>query len=277
MATSRLPSLPGTAPAGSWRITTADLDDSDGRLAIFALVVRDTPTSLHLLGTGFYLVTNGGFATAKHVALEAQKYMLENPLAVGIVHTISDGCSVFRPIWQFFIHPTADIAFGVPHELIDNTTTKAYRSKVLSLDIKCPEIGSAISTWSYPLHSVIDDHQSGRMLQLQPDFYNGTLRDIFTTTGPSAKLCPPYYLTSIHLYGGSSGGPVFDAAGYVFGIASCSYDGAEDIAFVTPVSAILEIELQMTTYHSDDGGSRSINTVNELGTMGVLSLRSSKL
>src|SRR5690349_1113760 len=101
MATFRLPSLPGTAPAGSWRITTADLDDGDGRLAIFALVVRDTPTSLRLLGTGFYLVTNGGFATAAHVALEAQKYMLEDdPLAVSIVDILPDGRSVFRPIWR---------------------------------------------------------------------------------------------------------------------------------------------------------------------------------
>jgi hypothetical protein len=274
MQTSRLPSLPGTAPEGSWRITTADLDDGDGRFAIFAIVVRDTPTSLRLLGTGFYLVTNGGFGTAAHVALEAQKYMLENPLSVGIVHTISDGISVFRPIWQFFIHPTADIAFGVPHEIMDDKTGTVYRSKVLSLNIDCPEIGSPISTWSYPLHSVIGDDDSGRLFQLRPNFYNGTLQAIFTTTGPSAKLRPPYYLTSVHLYGGSSGGPVFYAAGYVFGIASCSYDGAEDIAFVTPVSAILEIELQMTTYHSDDGCSRPINTVRELGTMGVLRLRS---
>jgi hypothetical protein len=222
MQTSRLPSLPGTAPAGSWKITTADLDDGDGRLAIFAIVLRDTPTSLRLLGTGFYLVTNGGFATAAHVALEAQKCMVETPNSVGIVHTISGGFSVFRPIWNFFIHPTADIAFGVAHEIIDNKTGKAYRSKVLSLDTDCPEIGSSISTWSYPLHSVIGDDQSGRLLQLQPDFYDGTLQDIFTTTGPSAKLCPPYYLTSIHLYGGSSGGPVFEAHPAVPGWSICS-------------------------------------------------------
>jgi hypothetical protein len=273
MQTSRLPSLPGTAPAGSWKITTADLDDGDGRLAIFAIVVRDTPTSLRLLGTGFYLVTNGGFATAAHVALEAQKCMLETPNSLAVVHTISDGVSIFRPIWKFFIHPTADIAFGVAHEIIDDNTGLAYRAKVLSLDTGCPKIGSSISTWSYPLHSVIGDDQSGRLLQLQPDFYDGNLQDIFTTTGPSARLRPPYYLASIHLYGGSSGGPVFDAAGYVFGMASCSYDGAENIAYVTPVSAILEIELQMTTY-SDDQGPRPINTVKELGKLGVLSLRS---
>src|SRR5260370_26490220 len=125
MHASRLPSLPGTAPPGSWKITTADLDDGDGRLAIFAIVVRDTSTSLRLLGTGFYIVTNGGFATAAHVALEAQKHLLKSPDSVGIIHTISDGISVFRPIWQFFTHPTADIAFGVPHyDVIDNNTGK---------------------------------------------------------------------------------------------------------------------------------------------------------
>jgi hypothetical protein len=275
MQASRLPSLPGTAPAGSWRITTADLDDGDGRLAIFAIAVRDTPKSLRLLGTGFYIVTNGGFATAKHVALEAQQHLLHTPDSVGLLHTISDGITIFRPIWQFFIHPTADIAFGLPHyDLIDNQTGKADRSKVLSLDVGCPEVGSTISTWSYPLHSVIGDDESGRFLQLQPDFYNGTLQEIFMTAGPSAKLLPPYYQTNIHLHGGSSGGPVFNAAGYVFGIASCSYDGAEDIAFVTPVSPILEIELQMTTYRSDDGSTWPINTVRELGTMGVIRLRS---
>jgi len=143
MQTSRLPSLPGTAPAGSWKITTADLDDGDGRLAIFAIVVRDTPTSLRLLGTGFYLVTNGGFATAAHVALEAQKCMLETPNSVAVVHTISDGVSIFRAIWKFFIHPTADIAFGVAHEIIDDNTGLAYRAKVLSLDTGCPKIGSS--------------------------------------------------------------------------------------------------------------------------------------
>ena len=137
------------------------------------------------------------------------------------------------------------------------------------MNIKCAEIGSTISTWSYPLHADIGDN-----LQLQPDFYNSTLQDIFTTTGPSAKLRPP-----ILSYEHSSLWRIKRRACVRcrwarFGIASCSYDGDENIAFVTPVSAILEIELQKTTYHSDDGGSRSINTVNELATMGALSLRS---
>ena len=32
------PQLPGTAAAGTWRITTADMDDADARIATFASI-----------------------------------------------------------------------------------------------------------------------------------------------------------------------------------------------------------------------------------------------
>lgn len=115
--------------------------------------MRPTPTSPYLLlGTGFYLVPNGGFATAAHVALEAQQLMSGHPNSVGIIQILPDGRSVFRPVWKFFIHTTADVAFGIPHhEIINNRTGKAYRAKVLSLDTgPPPNIGASISTWAYP-------------------------------------------------------------------------------------------------------------------------------
>ncbi len=71
-----------------------------------------------------------------------------------------------------------------------------------------------------------------------PTFYNGVLQEFYSERGPSAKLMPPYYQTDIHLHGGSSGGPVFNPNGEVFGVASCSYDEAEDIAFVTPAGRV---------------------------------------
>src|SRR5271166_935365 len=99
--------LPGTAPQGTWRIGTADREEANGRLAIFAIVTRPTLTSLQLLATGFYLTRKGGFATAAHVALEAERLISASPDSVGIIHTLPDGRSLFRPIWKFFIHPTA--------------------------------------------------------------------------------------------------------------------------------------------------------------------------
>jgi hypothetical protein len=132
----RLPSLPGTALDGSWRIGTIDRDAADGRLAICAIVARpaESPVNLRgsiggtLIGTGFFVIKDGGFATAKHVALEAQRSMSQAENSVGLVYTLSNGLSVFRPIWRFAIHPTADLAFGIPHEIIDNETGVASRS-----------------------------------------------------------------------------------------------------------------------------------------------------
>jgi hypothetical protein len=72
-------------------------------------------------------------------------------------------------------------------------------------------------------------------------------------------------------HGGSSGGPVFNDSGRVFGIASCSYDGAMDFAFVTPIGAIFEVELQDTDIQ-DGRGSRNV-TVAEIANLGRISVR----
>lgn len=253
-------------------MATADGADGDGRLAAFAIVTRPTPKALRLLGTGFYLQPKGGFATAAHVALEAQELLTVSPNAVGISHAISDGRTLFRPIWKFFIHPAADVAFGIPRaEFVNDRTGETYRSKVLCLTDASPDVGAAISTWSYPLHRVLGDEQTGQVLQLQPNFYNGVLQELYSERGPSAKLKPPYYQTSIHLHGGSSGGPVFNSRGEVFGVASCSYDGAEDVAFVTPASALFEIKVPERI---DDGEDRAPwLSLREIATRGLISMR----
>jgi hypothetical protein len=244
MTTSPLCPLPGTAPLGTWRIGTADRASADGRQAIFPILKRPTPTSVSLLGTGFFLQPHGGFATAAHVALEAQDLLSDSPESVGIARTLPNGRTRFVPIWKFFLHDTADVAFGIPrYEFVDETTGMSIRTKVLSLVSSSPAVGSPISTWSYPLHQVVGDEATGKPVQLQPDFYNGRLQESFTDRGPSAKLKVPYYRTDIHLHGGSSGGPVFNFDGGVFGIASCSYEGATDLAFVTPAAALFQVEI----------------------------------
>ena len=145
-----LSALPGTALTGTWRITDADMADADGRLAIFAIVARERQ-SLKLFGTGFYLQPKGGFATAAHVAIEAEQHLAAAPGSVGIARTLPNGKTRFLPIWEFFIDATADVAFGIPHaEFVDDVTGKVISAKVLSLTDTPPDIGAAISTWAYP-------------------------------------------------------------------------------------------------------------------------------
>ena len=264
-----LSALPGTALPGTWRITNADMADAAGRLAIFAIVFRE-PQSLKLLGTGFYLQPKGGFATAAHVAIEARQRLAAAPGSVGIARTLENGKTRFVPIWKFFIHATADVAFGIPRaEFVDDATGQVIKTKVLSLTDTPPEIGAAVSTFAYPLHRIIRDETTGRVLQLQPDFYDGRLEEYYAERGSSVKLCPPYYRTSIHLHGGASGGPVF-FDGHVFGVASSSFDGAEDLAFVTPASALLEIRVPTAIAEAD---GEETETLGALAARGQIALR----
>jgi Trypsin-like peptidase domain len=182
---------------------------------------------------------------------------------------LPNGRARFLPIWKFFLHDTADVAFGIPrYEFVDETTGAAIRAKVLSLVSRSPALGSPISTWSYPLHQVADDEATGQTLQLQPDFYSGRLQEFFADRGPSAKLRPPYYRTDVHLHGGSSGGPVFNFDGEVFGIASCSYEGATDLAFVTPAAALLQLEIPTRVTDGGDDGPRI--SLGELAARGQI-------
>src|ERR1700682_889001 len=79
---TKLPALPGTSPKGNWRIGTIDRGESDGRVAICAIVARPATSALNLrgtaggvlIGTGFFVVKDGGFATGKHVAIEALRW-----------------------------------------------------------------------------------------------------------------------------------------------------------------------------------------------------------
>jgi hypothetical protein len=171
---------------------------------------------------------------------------------------------------EVFIHETADVAFGVPAaEFVDDATGHAINSKVLSLTNTPPDIGAAIGTYAYPLHRFIEAEKGGGVLQLQPNFYDGCLQEFYAERGPSGRLRPPYYRTSIHLYGAASGGPVF-FDGHVFGVASSSFDGAEDIAFVTPASALLEIRVPIRIGERDD---QNTETLGSIATRGQIAMR----
>ena len=270
--------LSGRAFDGAWRIGASDRADADGRLAICAIVKRSPSTPLNfvgtndgeLIGTGFYLVPNGGFVTAKHVALEALETMSQRDNCVGLVYLLSNGLLVFRPIWRFFVHDTADLAFGIPHYLNDNKTGAPYRAKVLTLNCKAPPVGARISTWAYPQHIKVHDGSGNTQLQFKPAFYDGILEEVYTQRGPARKIEPPYYQTNIHLHGGASGGPVFNEAGQVFGVASCSFEGAVDLAFVTPIEGIVDIELDATDM-ADGNGPRKAS-VSELALAGYIGI-----
>jgi len=63
---------------------------------------------------------------------------------------------------------------------------------------------------------------------------------------------------------------VFNERGHVFGISSCSYEGAEDVAFVTPIDPLFEIEIPDVNL-KDGRGPRCV-TVEELARLGQIAM-----
>lgn len=229
----KLSPLPGTADAGLWTANN-EFGTVNYAEAVFPLLRRKGPKEAEIVGTGFYVLPNGCFLTARHV--------LEDPETLFAIQLMADRTYHVRTIQDAFHHPTGDISVGVFSPLVHRVTGASLMNVTVPLAPTQPGATTPIATYSYPLHEVRSE-QAGVSVNLQPDFYHGHLGEYYAERGPSGRLACPYYMADLHLYGASSGGPVVSSSGPVFAIASASYDGANDLAFLTPVSLAGDITI----------------------------------
>ena len=73
----------------------------------------------------------------------------------------------------------------------------------------------------------------------------------------------PCFESNMPVYGGNSGGSVFDAVGHVIGVNCTSYKG-QDIAFHTALKGILDLWAPNVTFIPEDPEPRR-RTVYDLG------------
>ena len=245
------PLLPGTASGLKWKIVNAQMGKSsiaatDPTEAIFPIFSR-VGTGWSLVGTGFYITSNGAFVTARHVA----EVFSTQSLAATILHINPDGSYLFRPVDRWSLHEEADVAVGWPAAIKDNKLDAEYLGVSLicqhNRNLTEPDLNiwlqEPVMTYGYPLHEIVSDGANTK-IHLQPNMYDGKVESAHWHRGPSVKLSPPYLQTTIALYGASSGGPVFCSRdGSVIGVASASYDGVNDVSFITPIAKAMEIAI----------------------------------
>jgi hypothetical protein len=83
------------------------------------------------------------------------------------------------------------------------------------------------------------------------DFYfEGCITKLYRNGRDKTLLSGPCYETSMQIYGGSSGGPVFGPSGRVIGVNSTGYDDFPVSHFV-PVSEIVDISISGVRISSD--------------------------
>ncbi|WP_043946280.1 S1 family peptidase [Ralstonia solanacearum] len=230
----------GIAPEGQFIVRTRDGALRDPSHVVCAVVRQHADnTTLELVGTGFFVAKSGIFVTARHVLNTAREEDPRGPFGLGIVQFIPEMGFVERPILRAIISDHSDIGIGVSAEMTSPTRGK-LDNPILRLSTRDPELGESIFTYAYP-DTVAVHRERLTELHINPHFYEGKIEAHYPERRDSSVLTWPCFQTSMHLHGGSSGGPVFDSTGAVFGINTMSMEPYTDVSYITKVRDALDL------------------------------------
>ncbi|MBR8186580.1 serine protease [Burkholderia ambifaria] len=255
----------------------------DGRLADPSIAVvplyRQTGEgrAMAVIGTGFF-VAPSTIVTARHVAESALAPDAQgNPGLWAVQFNANQEC-LPRAVVHAALHPTTDIALCVLTHMTHDQTGAALSNPALRLSARDPAIGEHVYTYAYPDTVFSQEGERGR-LDLNPHFYDGHIVTHYPDGRDRVMLPFPSFETSIHIHGGASGGPVFDAGGAVVGInvsslrepdTDCSFIAKVRDAFDLPLPVVFvagELE-QLTLRELADRGFAQLDTDSPIASTG---------
>ena len=218
------------------------IDGGRGICPIFAVEEND---KIIFLGTGFFITTNGLLITAKHCL---QKNNGEGYKSVHIIQFLENNKWIRRNMYKPYFN-SSDIAVVVPRMYTDTATGLPIKNIVPTITTRIPAIGEKIASFAYPKTIVNQDYDLKTINVITDTTWHfGEIED-FHPSGISF-LNNPCYQSSMHILGGSSGGPVANTDGKVFAINSIGADvadGLEPYSFLTPIANCLDIEIEIDT------------------------------
>lgn len=203
--------LEGEADPNSWHFSAphGPLPNLVGHT--FPILTHDVDGRWQLIGTGFYVSSDGLFVTAAHVVEAVLKDDRQiSPLV--IMHLWSESglfgaqSYLLRPITQCWIGETADIVLGVAAQARNYQTGVSLSHWCWPLSWEMPTVGQHAGTYAFPNHS-IELTPSGQKIRFQPGLYPGEILEIGDFR--DRLLVPyPYMNVSFNIHGAASGGPV---------------------------------------------------------------------
>jgi hypothetical protein len=213
---------------------------SDGSYVVVPIFTTDKDDIIKIIGTGFFIATNGMFVTAKHVVYYKEK--LIDPLL--IFHSLPDNIYVIRNVSNVIIGKQADIAIGLVPPMRNKKTGEDLRAKVMCLTNRKPEMGELISTFAYPT-SYINEVEGFSHIHLETTWHFGKIIDHFPDGRDRCLLPGSCFQSSTEILSGASGGPVMDKYGKVCGVNSTGFDveiDNEPISYFTPIDTLFDFK-----------------------------------
>jgi hypothetical protein len=221
--------------------------DGAGQIArphevIFPIVKQLQSGSLGLIGTGFFISDNGLFATAKHVLLDVFDEDGHQSAPIAIIHFTRGNRFILRPLVTSTFHDVADVAVGAVAQGVDPATGKPVKNRLLVMSPLRPSIGDEVVTYAYPKSIIRPEKNEFHFL---PRYYTGKLEEVYPNGRDRVMMPAPCFRTSMNVYAGASGGPVFGLHGFAFGINSTSMDCSDSpISFVSRVIELLPLAIR---------------------------------
>jgi hypothetical protein len=245
--------------------------DGDGRpvdpkQAIFPIIKQLECGSFELIGTGFFITSNGIFVTARHVLEDVLDKDRKALLPIGMLQFMNNNTIYLREFSVGISHNSMDVAVGVARPMIHNITKEPYVNKILTLSGVRPKEKAHISTYAYPKTIIIrNDHQ--QELHFYPTYFEGSIEEYLPNGRDKLMLPGPCFRTSIFIHGGASGGPVFDDEGRVFGINSTGFMD-DNISYVSRIIDI--IGLKISDVILPNNPKPTSKTIKELVDLGYI-------
>jgi hypothetical protein len=233
-----------------------------------------------LIGTGFWLTEKGHLVTAWHVIADniGKNGVDEGPICA--MQTYADRRVVPRVLRKTSQHRTYDLALS---ETIGPAGYDADPTWTFAITMEEPKVRDFIGTYSFlsidqnfdgeKYEGITTDTFSAVLaipdldlicdLKFATRINRGKILEVFPDRRDTVMMPFPCFRSDIPIYGGNSGGPVFDKEGRVCGINCTSYKG-QDIAFHMPLKGILDLRARDIEFFPEDPVPRN-RSVFEMG------------
>ena len=222
-----------------------------------------------LCGTGFYIHPSGLALSASHnfrkrtapIFARGKKVdQIDAATFIRMIQLDKDHLHfLFTPITEIIYDEGIDIAIVI-------SGVSGEPPKHLSLTDSIPKIGERICTYSYPNKPGFTNN-IGTTMNVDKAWYEGSVTAHFPLGRDKLLLPGPCIEAKMAAPGGTSGGPVFNERGHIFGVISTSFDGDPPITYITPIRSIVDMSFEINT----DQGRKNVS-LRELGKLKVIAL-----
>jgi hypothetical protein len=240
----------------------------------FPILTHDHLGEWSLVGTGFYISSDGLFVTARHV-VEAVLDDGGQIAPLVIVHAYS-ATGLFapsdfplRPITQCWLGDPADIALGVAATATHEQTGEQLRHWCWPLYWSTPADGERVGTYAFPRHKMSQD---GPSLLLHPELYPG----IVLSSGQCRDriMIPfPYLEVDCRIHGAASGGPIAQPGRGVVGVncteLSQTLDDPPGPGFGTQIRCLQDAFIDDASLSGENGRGVTFDELVHAGSIDV--------